>query len=189
MAQPALQLTLKSLAPTGCLTLFAMPFAAVGVFTSFQAASLIRSGRTREGLFLILFAVVFGGVGFGLFGLALFGRRTLRAAEALKAQHPDAPWLWREDWARGIIRSGGRSTAVGAWFFAFFWNIISGTVVIMVLPRELARGNHAALFALLFPAIGLGLLIWALWAWPRASPRCSAPRLPCPSFCSRPCST
>lgn len=49
-------------------------------------------------------------------------------------------------------------TAVG---FALFWNLIS-SFVWLVLPEALADGEWVALLMLLFPAVGVGLAIWAV---------------------------
>jgi hypothetical protein len=51
-----------------------------------------------------------------------------------------------------------------AWIFSAFWNLVSipGTVAAV---REVVRGgNRLALLVLLFPAAGLGLLVWAVRA-------------------------
>jgi hypothetical protein len=47
--------------------------------------------------------------------------------------------------------------------FAFFWNLVSAPLL-WVLPQELAAGNAVAWVGLLFPAVGAGLLVWALRA-------------------------
>ena len=43
---------------------------------------------------------------------------------------------------------------------AVFWNLIS-TPLLFAIPEELDKGNTAILLAGLFPAVGLGLLVWA----------------------------
>jgi len=61
-----------------------------------------------------------------------------------------------------------RSTAgkrVGFWLlFAVLWNAVSWPVAILIVPQELKKGNHAALVALIFPAVGLCLLVAAIRA-------------------------
>jgi hypothetical protein len=50
------------------------------------------------------------------------------------------------------------------WFargFAIFWNAISSPVL-FAFQGELARGNQMRWIALLFPLVGLGLLVWAM---------------------------
>jgi hypothetical protein len=144
----------------GCLVLFGLPFAGVGVFAAIMAMRKAAAGQGREAAMLGLFALVFCGVGFGLMIGSIFGARKLKQAHALEQQFPDEPWRWRADWAGGRIVSSNRNTMLGAWVFAILWNGIS-SMMWFVLPQELAKGNKAALIGLIFPAIGLGLLIWA----------------------------
>lgn len=129
-----------------------------------SAVLAVRSGLAGDGSRAAqqaLFGLVFGGIGFGLIATAARGRRRARDAETRRREHPDRPWLWRRDWAEGRIESTTRSTLVRAWTFAGFWNLISAPLPILVL-REYGGGNRLALLGLLFPAIGLGLLVWAV---------------------------
>jgi len=109
----------------GCIALFLLPFAGVGVFAAVQAVRMIALGDWGQAAVFGLFAITFGGVGIGgLIALAR-GRRRLAEAEAAKARHPDEPWLWRPDWAAGRIEDSNRTAARFAWAFAAFWNLVS----------------------------------------------------------------
>jgi hypothetical protein len=44
------------------------------------------------------------------------------------------------------------------------WNLIALPAALIV-PGEVANGNHLALIALLFPLVGIGLATWAVRAW------------------------
>jgi hypothetical protein len=147
----------------GCLGLFALPFAGVGVFAAVMAVRKATAAQWREAGMLCLFALVFGGVGFGLLIAGFFGTRKLKQDQAREQQFPDEPWRWRDDWASGHIVSSNRNTMWGAWIFAILWNGIS-SMVWFALPQELEKGNKAAFIGLIFPAIGLGLLVWAVRA-------------------------
>jgi len=48
-----------------------------------------------------------------------------------------------------------------AWAFAILWNLISIPSSVLAVRAALSEGNRAALIALLFPAVGIGLLAWA----------------------------
>src|SRR5437868_6654694 len=87
----------------GCLALFALPFAGVGIFTAYKAIESLLQGKIKEGFFLIVFALVFGGVGFGLLIGVFFGSKFKKRRTALQIAHPEEPWLWRKDWASGRI--------------------------------------------------------------------------------------
>jgi hypothetical protein len=145
-----------------CLVLFLLPFAAVGAVTAVLAAQRAASGNWQEALFFGLFALTFGGVGFGGIAAVLAGRRKLKAQAALEARHPDSPWLWRSDWASGRIVDSSRATMFAAWIFAVFWNLVSFPTGFLGVRAAIHEGKPAALLALLFPLVGSGLLVWAV---------------------------
>jgi hypothetical protein len=146
----------------GCLVLFLLPFASVGIFTAIQALRSALAHDWGTAGFLSIFALTFGGVGVGGIIGALKGKKRLEKQEAVRAAHADTPWLWRADWAAGRADDATRQTA---WFtlgFAALWNLISFPAAFFAVREAVQKGNHAALIALLFPLIGVGLLIWAI---------------------------
>jgi hypothetical protein len=109
----------------GCLIAFLLPFAAAGIVTAVLAMQRLFARNWTEALFFALFAVTFGGVGFGGIAAALAGRRKLKEQALLRARHPDAPWLWRTDWASGRILDSSRALMFTAWIVAGFWFLIA----------------------------------------------------------------
>ncbi len=146
----------------GCVTLFLLPFAGVGLFTAAMAVQRLAAHNWTEALFFALFALTFGGVGIGGIIAALAGRRTLKAQELLQASHPDTPWLWRQDWASGHITDSSRSTMIGTWLFATLWNLIGFPTGFLSVRAALREGRPAAFLGLLFPIVGVGLVVWAI---------------------------
>ena len=146
----------------GCVILFLLPFAAVGAVTAVMAVQRAAARNWTEALFFALFGVTFGGVGFGGITAALAGRRKLKEQAALEARHPESPWLWRADWASGRIVDSGRATMMTAWILAAFWNLVSLPGAFFAVRAAVQEGNHLALLALLFPLVGIGLLVWAV---------------------------
>jgi hypothetical protein len=142
--------------------LFLLPFAAVGAGTTVMALQRAAGRNWTEALFFALFAVTFGGVGFGGIAAALAGRRKAQEQAALEASHPASPWLWRADWASGRIIDSGRATMFTVWVFAALWNLISFPSAFLGVRAAIHEGKPAALLALLFPLVGIGLLIWAV---------------------------
>jgi hypothetical protein len=51
---------------------------------------------------------------------------------------------------------------VVAWIFGGFWNLVSFPAAFFALRQALEQGRYAGLIALLFPAVGIGLLAWAV---------------------------
>ena len=146
----------------GCVVLFALPFAAVGLFAGVQSALKLATGDWRTAAFLGLFAIVFGGVGLGLAVAALAARREAERRALAQARHPDEPWLWREDWASGRLEDSGRKGEYALWVFATLWNLIAIPSAVLALREVQRTGNRLALIALLFPAAGVGVIVAAV---------------------------
>ena len=142
--------------------LFLLPFAAVGLFTATMTVQRLAAGNWTEAFFFGLFALTFGGVGIGGIVAALAGRGKLKTQEALQAAHPDSPWLWRQDWASGHITESSRAGMIGAWLFAILWNLIGFPTGFLAARAALNEGKPAALLGLMFPLIGIGLVVWAI---------------------------
>ena len=81
------------------------------------------------------------------------------AADGNEAGSTD--WRSRKGWESASIRSDAGSGVWFFWLFALFWNGIS-TPLVLMLPNELQRQNYEALFALLFPLVGIFLLYLAI---------------------------
>jgi hypothetical protein len=128
--------------------------------------SAVLNRQLRPGLFAMkgLFAIMFGGVGFGLLFGARHAARKMAAEGLLRQRFPDEPWRWRAEWANGRIAGSARTAAYVAIGFAMLWNLISLPAALIV-PGEIATGNTTAAVALLFPLIGLGLAAWAIRSW------------------------
>jgi len=145
----------------GCVVLFLLPFAAGGLFAAVMAVRAARSGDWAQAGFLGIFALTFGGVGLGGIAAVLAGRRRVEEGLAREARYPDAPWLWREDWASRRITDASRTEMWSAWIFTALWNLVSIPSAALAVRAALNEGNRAALIALFFPAVGMGLLVWA----------------------------
>ena len=129
-------------------------------------AVLHREIRWMLTLLITVFGLLFAGVGVGLMFRGYVGRRIKRGQDDLKARYPNQPWRWRPEWKDGRISGSNRKTAYMATGFAAFWNLVSWPAV-TALPSELESGNQAALLVLIFPLIGIGLVVWAVRAWLR----------------------
>ena len=70
------------------------------------------------------------------------------------------PWLETDAWP-AVVRSNARLGLRATWGFAAVWLLISSPIL-FVLPDELAQSNYLALLGLLFPAVGLGMIWYAV---------------------------
>ncbi len=125
-----------------------------------ERSVLYREFRLEKLAFYLLFGLVFGGAGGGILIYSFYARRQLRKSDSLRQEHPDQPWMWREDWAEGNVRSSSKTSMLAAVSFAIMWNLISSPVLFL-LPAEVRKENYLALIGLLFPVVGVGLIIWA----------------------------
>lgn len=146
------------------LALFSLPFLGVGLFTAYGtlAGEMAFEGAHGRAM-MALFSLVFTGVGAGVLALAVHGRKVAARRAEVQARHPGRPWMWRADWASGRLRANATLAVRVAWGVALFWNALSAPVLFAV-PDELRGGNHLILIGLLFPAVGIGMLVWAVRA-------------------------
>lgn len=126
---------------------------------------LYRDLRWGMLLFYAIFIVTFGGVGFGLVIGGLWSLRKAREVGQLRVEHVDTPWLWKPEWAEGAIHSSSKAQMGFVLAFATFWNVIALPISFFVIADVvIQKGDHEALFVLIFPAIGLLLALWAVYA-------------------------
>ncbi len=143
------------------ICLFALPFAGFGSFAFFMAIRQVLNGTGQpQNWMLLLFGLVFSGIGFGLMFAGIYGSKILKRQQRAEAEHPAEPWLWREDWAQGRIVSKTRSNMIGAWIFAVLWNLVS-LPMLFLLPQQAAK-KPIAYIGLIFPVAGVFLLVRAV---------------------------
>jgi hypothetical protein len=143
------------------ICLFALPFAAFGLFAVVTAVRQMLNGAGTASLWLaLIFGFVFSGIGFGLMFAGIYGSKLLKRQQRKQAEHPAEPWLWREDWAQGRIKGSTRSGMIGAWVFAILWNLVSIPMLIFV-PQQAAK-NPIAYLCFIFPIAGAFLLVRAI---------------------------
>ena len=117
--------------------------------------------------FLMLFPIIFGGVGIGIITAGWWGGRKVKHEDSMRAQHPGQPWMWREEWSQGVLQSNNKATMWFAIIFAAIWSAMSSPLI-FILPDEIFnKGNYLALIGYLFPGVGIGLIIWAISAYRR----------------------
>jgi hypothetical protein len=145
------------------LCLFALPFVLGGLLAISQAIGMTHADDGKMPFWLLLtFGLVFSGVGFGLIFAALYGGKYAQRQQRLQVEHPTEPWLWRADWAQGRANSKTRTSMLSGWVFAIFWNAISMPIAFLVLPAAASQRGPIAYLGLIFPAVGVLLLIYAI---------------------------
>lgn len=143
------------------LFVFALPFAGFGLFALWSGINKLRTGGSGDGIFICLFGFIFAGIGFGLMYAAMTAARRQAAAEEKYRAQTDGgtkPWLARADWAAGRIKSTNNSQTILLGIMAVAFCGMGGMFTCFILPPELHEGNYKALFILIFPLAGIGLL-------------------------------
>ncbi len=143
------------------LIVFGLAFAGLGLF---GASTFFFAGPTRihgDPWVALLVCCFFVLIGIGIVFAAIYGARKLKQQAALQQASPDSPWLWREDWAASRADSKTRNSAIGLWIATIFWNVISITVAVSVVPPLLQKSDLKALLPLGFCLIGAILFVAA----------------------------
>lgn len=119
----------------------------------------IRWGQL--GLFLI-FPLAFGGAGLGIVAASVLGFRKNRRQEAERAALA-AQGDGRISFRQGVaVPSDGAAGLVALWLVAAIWCAISTPAAILALDEGLRGENRLALLVLIFPVVGVGLLVGAI---------------------------
>jgi uncharacterized membrane protein YhdT len=118
----------------------------------------MRWGRLAIGM---IFPMGFGGIGLFFLWAMRRGARADKQLERNRERWPEQPWMWHEDWRTPELVARSSATMWLAIAFAVLWNLVSAPVAFLV-PGEIADGNWPALAGLLFPIVGIGLIVWAV---------------------------
>jgi hypothetical protein len=143
--------------------LLSLPFAIVAILALiFLLHDEVGSGfrmEKQKAMGLLSAAIVCGGLIALIFGI--HAKKQALIISAAKADN-EKPWLKRKDWAEGRIPSSSRKAVLLLWIFIAFWCGISGAIFLFVVLPQWHQGNRAALIALIFPVIGLAMILFAL---------------------------
>jgi hypothetical protein len=83
----------------------------------------------------------------------------------LKARFADKPWMARQDWADGKIKSSAMTQSKLYLIITVAFCGIGGVSTCFALPEVWQKQNYAALLVLIFPLVGIGFLIAFISAW------------------------
>ena len=80
----------------------------------------------------------------------------------MTVQNREQPWSRRPDWAAGRIEYSSKGGMVGVWLMALLVLLMSSPLVYHLREEILEKENYPALAGLVFPVLGIGLLIQAI---------------------------
>jgi hypothetical protein len=126
-----------------------------------EPSEAILDRSLRWGLigFKSIFLFTFGGIGLGLI---IFVFRTPKEKDLSDSRYLDSPWLANDKWQTAVIKSGSKTAMYASWAFAAFWNLISAPLPFVIYTEVTEKNNLPALFGILFPLVGIGLITWAV---------------------------
>jgi len=134
-----------------------------GLFFLVVAYKFYESGENEPLIITAFIGTVLTAIGLaGLLNLPRI-RDAVRSQARAKETYPDQQWMWREEWVTREIPSSGKSDLVGIWAFALFWNGLV-TILFIVMWDQITGMplGMEVLAVLLFPAVGIVLLVWAI---------------------------
>ena len=141
------------------LVLFALPFLGFGMIAVLSGLRNLSAGGPLSPM--VIPAAVFSLIGFSLIAAVLYASKKAKATENMRAEHPEQPWLWREDWSRGRANSKTKSNMITAWAIATVWMLVSSPMLFVVTKEQLQQ-QPKIYFIMLFPAFGVFLLVRAV---------------------------
>lgn len=132
-------------------------------------AILYRDARFGMVMFYSVFALFFGGFGYGMFAAMIASGIQDRRSSALMKLYPSQPWMHRSDWSKGEARNRAGLTMIMSVSIAIFISLLCLPILIY-LPGEIRNGHYISLLAVLFLVVGAFVVKWAVksvLAWRR----------------------
>jgi hypothetical protein len=163
----------------GCLMLFALPFAGGGLLA--LVAGIHDYPAKPGAIVAIIMGGLFVAIGILLVVGAWYAKSAADKTAAQKTAYPDKPWMWRTDWASGVIADANKAGTIGFWIFAIIWSAVAIPVAFLATP-QLRDEPWLALLVGLFPLAGVIMLISAVYLTIRSmkfgTSKCHLERVP-----------
>lgn len=143
-----------SLAGAIFLFIFGGIFATVGLVA---LLSSLEGTPQAGGAMPALLGGIFGLTGLGMMGGGIYSYIHGERLRERAARYPGQPWMLKESWASGRIEDSSRGIVFVMVIIAVAWNSLTGVIILSLLHEGAFRQNPAALFIMIFPAVGLVL--------------------------------
>jgi hypothetical protein len=145
----------------GFIKFFGTPLCVAAFLAAMVAVTRAREGNWERAALAASIAIACGGAGFGAIWWVRFHARTADPSERLREANPDAPWMWREDWAAGEVHTSTRRDANRMTIIAIAWCVATLPILLIAPHRALRNADYFALPSLILPTIGLIMVLWA----------------------------
>ncbi len=156
-------MNLRQRIPLIIIAIAGLAFLAGGLFFLAVAYKFYESGENEPLIITAFIGTVLAAIGLATLMNLPRIRDAIRSQARAKETYPDQQWMWREEWVAREIRSSGKSDLVGFWAFSLFWNGLVTILFIVMWDQIIGMPLGMEVLAiLLFPAVGIILLIWAI---------------------------
>ena len=146
----------------GFIKFLGTPLCIAAFLAAMVAFTRARDGQWELAALATAIALACGGAGFGAIWWVRFHARAADPSERLRAANPGAPWMWREDWARGEVRTSARRDSNRLTFFAIAWCVATFPIFFIVPHRAIRSADYFAIPSLIFPLAGVVMIAWAM---------------------------
>jgi hypothetical protein len=146
----------------GFVKFLGTPLSIAAFLAATVAVTRASEGNWERAALAALIAIACGGAGFGAIWWVRFHARAVDPSEQLRAANPNAPWMWREDWAAGEIRTSARRDANRLTIIAIALCVVTFPILLIAPHRVLRNSDYLALPSLIFPLAGVVMLMWAM---------------------------
>jgi hypothetical protein len=138
------------------------PLSIAALLAALVAVTRARDGKWEQAALAASLALACGGAGIGAAWWVRHHARATDTSERLRAAHPDEPWMWREDWAAGEVRTSARRDAKRLTIIAIAWCVVTFPIFFIVAHRAIRDADYSSLPSLIFPLVGVLMLAWAM---------------------------
>lgn len=146
----------------GFVKFLGTPLSLAALLAAMVAVTRARDGKWEQAALAASIAIACGGAGAGATWWVRFHARAADPSERLRAANPNAPWMWREDWAGGEVRTSARRDANRLTVFAIGWCVVTFPLFFIVPHHAIRRADYFALPSLIFPLAGIVMIAWAM---------------------------
>jgi len=146
----------------GFIKFLGTPLCVAAILAAMVAFARARDGNWEQAALAASIALGCGGAGFGAIWWVRFHARAADPSERLRAANPGAPWMWREDWARGEVRTSARRDANRLTIIAIAWYVATFPILFIVPRRAIRGADYFATPSLIFPLVGVVMIAWAM---------------------------
>ena len=139
----------------GFIKFLGTPLAVAALLAAMVAVTRAREGNWERAALAASIAIACAGAGIGAIWWVRLHARGVDPSERLRAANPDTPWMWREDWAAGEVRTSARRDANRLTIIAIAWCVATFPIFFIAPHRALRDADYFSLPSLIFPLIGV----------------------------------